>query len=180
MKQNFLKRTLLSAMAVALAMVAQAQVVEVYIFDNDGPFTNVRNSPGNGKVVAKIPVDASASFSVMAPSNGWWCIKGDSYEMLSDDPDSDWKKVRLTGSTTGYWVHNSVIAVETRNYGNQKLPLLKEPKKNSKTNCTLTGEQLVRPIDVRGDWVKVKTLDGKCSGWVDGVWLCGNPVTTCP
>ncbi len=177
MKQNFLKRTLLSAMTVALSVVAQAQV-DVYIYDNDGPFTNVRNSPGNGKVVAKIPVDASAMFTVTTPTNGWWRIEDDSYERLFED--SDWKEVKLTGSTTGYWVHNSVIAVETRNYGNQKLPLLKEPKKNSKVNCTLTGEQLVRPIDVRGDWVKVKTLDGKCSGWVDGVWLCGNPVTTCP
>lgn len=179
MKTNSLRRVLVCAATILMAMAAKAQTVDVYIFDNDGPFTNVRNSPGSkGKVVGKIPVDTSAMLTVMSPQNGWWCIVGDSYEDLDDT--GDWKEVKLKGSTTGYWVHNSVIAFSTRNYGDQKLPLRAEPRTKAAVNYTLKGEQQVRPIDVRGEWVKVKTLDGKGQGWIESEWICGNSVTTCP
>ena len=37
----------------------------------------------------------------------------------------------------------------------------------------------LRPIDVKGSWVKVKTTDGKHEGWIESDWLCGNSLTNC-
>ena len=176
------KRILLTMMFALCAILGRAQSVDVFIYDSDGPFSNVRNKP-NGKIVDKIPVNASASLLVEKVSNGWWRIVGDTYNRLRDEIDEDgeeWEDVMLKGSTTGYWIHYSVIGTGTRNYGNEKLPLRSQPSKRASISYTLTGDQVVRPIDVQGDWVKVKTLDGKGVGWVEDEWLCSNPVTTCP
>ena len=166
------------------ALVGHAQIIDVYIFDNDGPFTNVRNSPNKGKVVDKIPVDVSATLTVEKPTNGWWRIVGECYECLTTETQEDgseFANVKLKGSTTGYWIHNSVIGIGTRNYGeNQKLQLRSEPSKSAAVSYTLKGEQTVHPIDVKGSWVKVKTADGKGQGWLEKEWLCSNPLTTCP
>jgi hypothetical protein len=34
-------------------------------------------------------------------------------------------------------------------------------------------------MDIKGDWVKVKTIDGKYTGWIEEEWLCGNSLTNC-
>ena len=174
-----MKRTLFFIIFTFCALFGKAQSVDVYIYDTDGPFSNVRNSP-RGKVVDRIPVDASAMFSVEKPQNGWWRIVGDSYTCLGQgNEDSDFLDVELKGSTTGYWIHYSVIAVGTRNYGGQHLPLRREPSKRAAVTYTLKEEQLVRPTEVKGRWVKVKTLDGKGEGWIEDEWLCGNALTNC-
>ncbi|MCR4604148.1 MAG: SH3 domain-containing protein [Prevotella sp.] len=158
------------------ALIGQAQNVSVYIYDTDGPFTNVRSSP-KGKVVDKIPVDRSATLLLTKATNGWWRIVDNCYGAF--DEDGDFVEVKLKGSTTGYWIHYSTIAVGTRNYGGEDLPLRSQPSKRASVSFTLKGEQLVRPIDVKGDWVKVKTLDGRGTGWIEVEWLCDNPLTNC-
>ncbi len=172
-----LKRTMVAMTLLLLALTGQAQTVNVYIFDSDGPYSNVRNSPNNGRVVDRIPVDVSAMLTVERPVNGWWRIKGNSYEAL--DNGGDLKEYVLKGSTTGYWIHNSVIGVGTRNYGGERLHLRAEPRSDARVTFTIRSEQIVRPIDVRGSWVKVKTLDGRGTGWIEAEWLCGNSLTNC-
>lgn len=180
MNKVMLKRTFAATAFLLLVLTGWAQTVDVYIFDNDGPFSNVRNSP-RGKVVDRIPVDISATLSLEQPTNGWWRIVGDSYEGFTNDPqaEGEFKEYKLKGSTTGYWIHHSVIGVGTRNYGGEHLPLRAEPKNTSRTTYTLKEEQIVRPIDVKGKWVKVKTLDGRGIGWIEAEWLCSNPLTNC-
>lgn len=34
-------------------------------------------------------------------------------------------------------------------------------------------------MDIKGDWVKVQTYDGKYTGWIEAEWLCGNALTNC-
>jgi len=179
-KQNQI-RILATAFFLLLTLIGQAQTIDVYIVDDDGPFTNVRNSPNGGKVVDKIRVDISAMLTLEKPTNGWWRIVGDSYEGFTDEEntDSDFKKYSLKGSTTGYWIHHSVVGIGTRNYGGEHLPLRAEPKKASAVTYILKEEQIVRPIDVKDGWVKVKTNDGKGQGWIEEEWLCSNPLTNC-
>jgi len=38
---------------------------------------------------------------------------------------------------------------------------------------------LLRPMEIKDDWVKVKTIDGKYTGWIEIEWLCGNSLTNC-
>lgn len=40
-------------------------------------------------------------------------------------------------------------------------------------------EEILRPMDIKGDWVKVQTYDGKYTGWIEAEWLCGNALTNC-
>lgn len=173
---SMMKKRLFSILTMTLfVMLCHAQSLEVFIFDKDGPFSNVRNSP-NGKVVDRIPVDACAMLGVEKPKNGWWRIAGDCYDAIGKE---DFEEFQLKGSTTGYWIHYSVIGVGTRNYGGQHLYLRSEPKDNAPVVYTIKEETTVRPVDIKGEWVKVKTTDGKGFGWILSEWLCGNSVTNC-
>lgn len=171
-----MKKRFFSLFVMALfAILCHAQSLGVFIFDEDGPYTNVRNSP-NGKVVDRIPVDGSAMLGVESPKNGWWRIVDDCYEAIGEN---DFEEFKLKGSTTGYWIHYSVIGVGTRNYGGQHLKLYSQPNTSSRVVYTIKEETTVHPVEIKGDWVKVKTADGKGFGWIEAEWLCGNSVTNC-
>ena len=109
---------------------------------------------------------------VEKPTNGWWKIVGDDY-------DTGDEQGTLKGSSTGYWIHYSVLGVGTRNYGKQKLTLRQSPNAKSAAVYSFTKEIVLRPMDIKGDWVKVKTTDGKYTGWIEMDWLCGNSLTNC-
>ena len=170
-----MKKALLFLFAIVLCGAVKAQSLSVYIFDNDGPYTNVRNRP-SGTVVDRIPVDANAMLEVKTPTNGWWRVEGDCYDGILRD---DFEEVKLKGSSTGYWVHYSCLGVGTRNYGGERLYLRSDPSKGARVVYTIKEETVVRPVEIRGDWVKVKTLDGRGFGWIQSEWLCGNSVTNC-
>ena len=168
-----MKRIFLTIFALtSIALSAMSQSLRVYIYDNDGPYTNIRNAP-KGKVTAKIPTNSDAMMMVVKCVNGWWQIENGEY-WLPDDGDK-----KLKGSTTGYWIHKSCIAVSSRNYGGQELSLRKSPSSQAAATYSFKDEIMLRPIDIKGDWVKVQTLDGKHSGWIESEWLCGSSVTNC-
>ena len=146
-----------------------AQSIGVFVTDVDS-YTNVRNAP-KGKVVGKIVSDGMASLEVMAPKNGWWQIVGDEY----DHPERN--DTQFTGSKTGYWIHYSVIGINTRNYGSQRLSLRDKP--GGKAVFSFTKELTLHPLEIKGTWVKVQTMDGRHTGWIEDEWLCGNPLTNC-
>ncbi len=168
MKRIFL--TILSL--VFLFMTCSAQELRVFIQDSDGQFTNIRKSP-NGAIVAKLPNQNGIMMDVESPKNGWWKIDDGIYWDPNEDGDTKLKGAR------SYWIHYSVIGVGTRNYGGQTLKLRKSPSRNSAAVFTFNEEIQLRPIDIKGDWVKVKTIDGKHTGWIEEEWLCGNSVTNC-
>lgn len=171
-----MKKKLFSLSVMLLfALLCNAQSLGVFIFDSDGPYTNVRNKP-SGKVVDKIPVNASAMLVVETPKNGWWRVVGDCYDAIGE---GDFEEFELKGSTTGYWIHYSCLGVGTRNYGGQHLKLYSEPTTRSSVVYTIKEETVVRPVEIKGEWVKVKTSDGKGFGWIQVEWLCGNSVTNC-
>ena len=170
---NYKKIFMVMALAV-FTVFAQAQSLRVYISDNSGSATNVRNAP-NGKVVAKLNPTSGIMIFVESPKNGWWKIVGGYYT----DPDKDFEEEYLKGSTTGYWIHHSVLEVATTNYGGQTLHLRNSPSSSAQSLYTFKKELLLRPLEIKGDWVKVKTSDGKHTGWIQSKWLCGNSVTNC-
>ena len=162
------------------ATVSQAQSIGVFIHDCDGAFTNVRNNFKRGAVVDRIPTNCSAMLVLERPTNGWWRIVGDSYTGIVDDGEGgDFADVDLHGSTTGYWIHWSVVGVSTRNYGGETLYLRREPSSQAAITFTMNEETVLRPLEIQGDWVKVKTADGRGTGWIEAEWLCGNSVTNC-
>ena len=54
----------------AFVFSANAQL-RVFIDDNDGPFTNIRNAP-KGKVVSKVSATSGIMLTVLYQKNGWW------------------------------------------------------------------------------------------------------------
>ncbi len=166
-----MKKYLFTISLLLLTIAASAQGLCVYILDYDGDFTNVRNAP-KGKIVFKLPARDGVMIDVDKVVNGWWHI-------CSEYAGSGDENYKLTGSTTGYWIHSSVVATGTRNYGGQKLTLRKEPSDKSAVIYSFTDERNLRVLDIMGDWVKVRTLDGKYTGWIDSEWLCGNSLTNC-
>lgn len=155
-----------------IATTMRAQALDVFIVDND-KYTNVRSSP-NGPVVDRIEADDMPMLSVETPRNGWWKVVGNSY----DKPDNG--DISLKGSPTNqYWIHHSVIGIGTRNYGGQTYYLRATPKVRGKVVYSFKEELTLRPLQIRGGWVKVTTLDGKHTGWIEREKLCGNSLTNC-
>ena len=167
MKKTFLMMTLM-----LFALMGRAQSVSVFITDNDR-YTNVRNSP-NGKVVARIDNNlGSGMLELEKPVNGWWRIEDNSWEIAEEA-----KEVTLRGSRTGYWIHYSVVGFGTRNYGGQKLTLRATPSVKGRAVYSFTKELILHPLEVKGEWIKVKTNDGHI-GWIHEEWICDNPLTNC-
>lgn len=136
--------------------------------------TNIRSTPG-GKVIGRLDKkkrfhsedegEEEEPFVVYSPSGGWWQILGFKYRGID--------------LSNGGWIHYSVLALSTRNYGGETLILRKEPSADAPEAASFKKEMLVRPMDISpdGEWVKVKCKAG--TGWIEARWLCGNPYTNC-
>ena len=166
-----IKRILSAAFFTLLAIPTFSQdevVLGVFLHDNpNDAVTNLRSTP-KGKIVKQLPHGAYALY-LSEMQNGWWKVV--------DIWDAD--EVEKLDSTKTYWIHYSVIAMGTRNYGGERLALKATPSSKSKTTYSFNKEILLRPLEIKDGWVKVRTVDGKHTGWIEEDWLCGNPVTNC-
>ena len=106
-------------------------------------------------------------------TKGWWKL-AEKPSYAEEDVD-----IPLQPSATGYWIHYSTVGFGTRNYGGQTLHLRKSPDDKAPITYSFSKELTLHPIGVQGDWVKVKTSDGKHSGWIEMDWICANPLTNC-
>lgn len=159
---------------VAMAASVQAQVC-AYIIDGSGTATNIRAGAG-GKVVATVPNNGDEGYVVTLKSvkDGWWRIEPE-IDVYGDNE----RLIELSGSNTGYWVHHSVL--ELGIVGDPTNSLRSKPSRKSKVvkipdSCELS----FRPIELSGKWLKVKSVDGKVTGWLHSDRICFNPLTTCP
>ena len=148
----------------------------VACFIVDSSPTNIRTAP-NGSLLCKLSPDKDYMLDVYQPTDGWWRILAECVTTVENDD------IELVDEDEGgeAWIHYSVLGIGLRNYGGEKLVLRESPSEDSKVVGTIDEQEaLVRPVDLNSDasWVKVKW--GKLTGWIDSVWLCANPVTTCP
>lgn len=170
------KLLLLLAVALMLPVAALAQkMVPAYVVDNNGPVTNIRVAPNvKAQVAMTLPTDSNSYELILSQvKNGWWKIEGSIYEAEND------KEIKLHGSKTGYWIHNSVVGFAVA--GDPRGFLRDKPSTKSKSVMkTTTGDLLLHPLEVNGKWVKVVTHDGKHTGWMLIDKICSNSLTTCP
>lgn len=169
----------LLTMVVALSVNAQSGAkAYAYIFDSSGTATNVRNAP-NGKVVQKLPeIDGGYVVALLEVKNQWWKI--DPVVELYGDYDED-ESIKLKGSSTGYWVHYSVLGFTIA--GDNENVLRETPTPNGKPlklGATYLEETGLRPLEIRGEWIKVITADKRHTAWMPIDRICSNPLTTCP
>ncbi len=144
--------------------------MEVYLSDNSGSPTNIREVPG-GDVDLVLPVDDDYLFEVIGFKDGWFKIKsiwasgGDEFVMTDNEG----------------WIHRSVVGVGTRNYGGQELSVYKEADPDSGISGFIQEETSLKILDVCDDWVKVEFNQAGevIEGWIEKEWVCGNPVTNC-
>lgn len=145
--------------------------LSAFILDPDQDPTNVRKSPG-GDVIATLAPDTEHEVELEGLKDGWFMVT----EIFSFDDEEEVDLPEGKG-----WIHWSVIALSTRNYGGQKLSLRAADNIDADIVYSFSEEKLVRPLDVCGDWVQVEITQGSKSykGWIEQEWLCGSAVTTC-
>lgn len=173
-----MKKIILTALMMVMTMSVFAQTqASAYILDESGSPTNVRKAP-NGKVVQTLPdIDGGYVVQLLESKNNWWKIDPLIDIYGSDDND----RLRLKGSKTGYWVHNSVLAFGIA--GEQENVIREKPSakaKPLKLNTSYLLEVALRPLEIKGGWIKVITTDKKHTGWMPISKICDNPLTTCP
>ena len=157
---------------VAVATYGQTENDTLSVFIIDKTPTNVRSTPG-GSVVLQLPCDCSYIAMVCSPRNGWW-------RLVQAENAEEGIEVSLAGSPSRqYSVHGTVLGLSSRNYGGERLVLRAEPNDKAKPVYSFTDEITLIPVDVKGDWVKVSTPDGKHTGWIEVEQLCANPLTNC-
>ena len=141
---------------------------------DEGQGTDILNK-ARGATVLTLSSDNEYVINVTAAQDGWWKIL-EIWQVGGDD-DSE---VVLEGSDTGeYWIHHSALGLGTRNYGYQELSLRDAPEEEANVVFTFNEELVLMPLDIQGDWVKVKVDGYDIVGWIEAEWLCSNPLTNC-
>ena len=165
------KHILLLFAAMLLPMAINAQSVDVYIIDNDGPVTNIRNAP-RGKVVTTLPTDQALVVTLLSAKGEWWKID-DVVEQYGDEE----KEIELKGSKSGYWIHRSLLQFTIA--GDPDGAMRAAPSAKAKA-IKFSANEGFHPIAIKGNWVKAVSIDGKYTGWIHCDRICSNPLTTCP
>ena len=172
-----MKKIILTTIIMVIALAVNAQTMAgAYIFDNSGTPTNVRNAP-NGKVVQKLPdTDAGYVVTLLEAKNKWWKIAPTIY--LCGDEE---KEINLKGSKTGYWMHYSVLQFNIAGDPENVLRETPSPKgKPLRIDISYLMETGLRPLEIKGEWIKVVTTDNRYTAWMPIDRICDNPLTTCP
>lgn len=163
----------IAIMVVALSAYAQTSAF-AYIFDRSGTPTNVRNAP-KGKVVQKLSdVDGGYVVLLLEVKNNWWKIDP-VVEVCGDVDDA---QIKLSGSKTGYWMHNSVLQFNIT--GDPKNVLRQTPNGKPVKVATSHLWDGLHPLEIQGEWIKVVSVDKRYTGWMPIDRICANPLTTCP
>ncbi len=151
---------------------AQEKMLIAYLC-GDSTCAYILNMP-NGETVMTLSYNEPYIFSLTSPRVGWWKIN-DMWN-AADDEDT----TSLVGSDTGeYWIHFTALGLGTSNYGGQELYLRAAPDPEADIVFTFNQELMLMPLDVQGDWVKVKVDGSDIIGWIENEWLCSNPLTNC-
>ena len=138
------------------------EVFEVAIIDPSGS-TNIRDKPSGATVMQ---INGNAIFQVKKIEKGWWRIEGDSYRVEA----SSYKP--LQGSSTGYWIHSSIIAFGTRYDDEKSIKFYSKPDSTSSVVYSVSAEEdSYIPLEKKDCWIKAKTKDGAHSGWIDFEWV---------
>lgn len=142
------------------------EAFEVSIVDPSGP-TNIRDKPSGATVMQ---IDGNAVIKVKNSERGWWRIEGNSYIQGVPYREDSYKP--LQGSSTGYWIHSSVIAFGTP-YDDEKLiKFYSKPDSASSVVYSVSAEEdSYIPLEKKGCWIKAKTEDGSHSGWIGFSWV---------
>lgn len=150
--------------------------IAAYIDDDSGNATNFRDKP-KGQVIGQLPITYTVALTITHPIQGWWqVLQGEVY------PEEESQADALPLSSFIHhkvWIHYSVLCCGTRNYGGERWALRVSPTEKAKETFVFTQEVTLRPIDMKGEWVKVVTTDGQHTGWIERDRLCGNPLTNC-
>jgi len=170
-----MRKLFIIALMLAVTFTAYAQSdVYAYIVDKTGTPTNVRNAPG-GKVVQQLDPDVNYVVNLLSAENNWFCIDP-LVEIYGEEKDEE---LHLKGSTSGYWIHNSLLRFTA--VGDPTDCLRSRPSWKSKAiKLSDVTEISFRPIAIKGSWVKVVTSNGRYTGWMHVNRICYNPLTTCP
>ncbi|MCQ2973435.1 MAG: hypothetical protein MJ211_01345 [Bacteroidales bacterium] len=177
-----MKKTILTLTLGTLSLCSMAQdenytngcVVEIY--DTDGDFTNIRNGAG-GAIVDKIPTQTEYRFELTdgkEDNNGWvWIKNGKVYKFEQDanDKPTSYFEVKFSGSTSGYWIHNSVLKLNSLNDG---IILREKPDNSSAIKYEVSHSVTLRPIKLKNNYIYLKTKDGKYEGWTEACNVCLN------
>ncbi len=146
----------------------------VYVIDPGEAFTNVRNAPG-GDVIMELAhgeLGEEYMLDIIEAQDGWFKFFG---PILGGERDFD-----VPGGFG--WVHHSIVATDTRNYGSQPISLYESPDETSKLVGTIDMESGgLKVLDACQEWVliELKHDDYYRKGWMKTEWCCGNPFTNC-
>ncbi|MBN2664588.1 MAG: hypothetical protein JXR68_13145 [Bacteroidales bacterium] len=143
--------------------------LRVYLSDPDESGTNIRKSPGGEIILTLVKDDEDFEFfiTVTEAQNGWFKIQNPIVGMENN--------FEIPGGKG--WIHGSVIAVDTRNYGGQKIEIWSEPGEGKIIGYINEEAYNIGLKDLYGNWAKIEYKG--IEGWVKIDWLCGNPLTNC-
>ena len=88
--------------------------------------------------------------------------------------------MKLQGSKTGYWLHNSLLQFGIAGEHENVLRATPSPKGKPLKISVSTLMDGLRPLEIRGEWIKVETINKRYTGWMPIDKICSNPLTTCP
>ena len=148
------------------------QSIRVYLNDPEISPTNVRKSPG-GEVLMQLSERYGYEVRLIGFNNGWFITN----YVENIDLENE-----ITENIKGY-IHGSVLAASTRNYGGEEIRVYSSPDEESEIVTTILQETQVRlkSGNEDGNWLEISfNKNGKIQrGWIESKWLCGSIRTNC-
>ena len=145
-------------------------IFEFYRTDKEGEATNLRDAP-NGKVVGSIPAEGEWCMSIDKIVNGWCHIFAGNISSAENEDET------IITKNADLWIHSSVIGAS--GMGDGKVKLYASPSNSSSVVFESTDWTLIHPVEINGEWIKVKVDGTKKEGWIHLDEICSNPLTNC-
>ena len=146
----------------AAPCLAEVSAVPARVSDADKAGTNLRSAP-SGEVLCAVPFSHGPRIvRVLESKKGWFRVK--------PFPVEEYEVEGASTAPSEGWMHGSVLALCPCPSEDGDPWLYTAPRWNAETDIRIPGALPLRPLERRGEWLKVRAVkDGKSvDRWVHG------------
>lgn len=173
---QIMRKLLLLALCIVACTPNTDQFFTAYTLAPDEP-VGIFSDKNLKNLSVTLPVKYDFELHLTSPSNGSWKVLGPAYLLgIPDEGDEALDDFPCEG-----WVSAEDVYVSTTILHSDAMRIYKSPKETSPVVMSIPpGEcELLHPLDIKGDWVKVEVDSNGTVGWIPEKYACASYFAVC-